>query len=44
MFAEDLSAASLASSAVVDLVALGFFAVFTYLAAYLVWLRSSIVG
>ncbi len=43
VFAEDLSAASLASSAVVDLVALGFFAVFTYLAAYLVWLRSSIV-
>ena len=44
VFAEDLSTASLASSAVVDLVALGFFAVFTYLAAYLVWLRSSIVG
>ncbi len=44
VFAEDLSAASLASSAVVDLVLLGFFAVFTYLAAYLVWLRSSIVG
>ena len=43
VFAEDLSAASLARSAVVDLVALGFFAVFTYLAAYLVWLRSSIV-
>ena len=36
VFAENLSAASLASSAVVDLVALGFFAVFTYLAAYLV--------
>ena len=44
VFSEDLSAASLASSAVVDLVTLGFFAVFTYLAAYLVWLRSSIVG
>ena len=44
VFAEDLSAASLASSAGVDLVVLGFFAVFTYLAAYLVWLRSSIVG
>ena len=44
VFAEDLSAMSLAGSAVVDLVALGFFAVFTYLAAYLVWLRSSIVG
>ena len=44
VFAEDLSAASLASSAVVDLVALGFFAVFTYMAAYLVWLRSSIIG
>lgn len=42
VFAEDLSAASLAGSAVVDLVLLGFFAVFTYLAAYLVWLRSSI--
>ena len=44
VFAEDLSAASLAGSAVVDLVLLGFFAVFTYLAAYLVWLRSSIAG
>ncbi|MXX37794.1 MAG: ABC transporter permease subunit [Gemmatimonadetes bacterium] len=44
VFSEDLSAASLASSAVVDLALLGFFAVFTYLAAYLVWLRSSIVG
>ncbi len=44
VFAEDLSAASLASSAAVDLVLLGFFAVFTYLVAYLVWLRSSIVG
>ena len=44
VFSEDLSAASLARSAVVDLVELGFFAVFTYLAAYLVWLRSSIVG
>ena len=43
VFSEDLSAASLASSAVVDLVVLGFFAVFTYLAAYLAWLRSSIV-
>ena len=43
VFAEDLSAASLAGSAAVDLVLLGFFAVFTYLAAYLVWLRSSIV-
>ena len=32
----------LAGSAIVDLVLLGFFAVFTYLAAYLVWLRSSI--
>ena len=42
VFAEDLSATSLAGSAVVDLVLLGFFAVFTYLAAYLVWLRSSI--
>lgn len=42
VFAEDLSAASLAGSAIVDLVLLGFFAVFTYLAAYLVWLRSSI--
>ena len=42
VFAEDLSAVSLAGSAVVDLVLLGFFAVFTYLAAYLVWLRSSI--
>lgn len=44
VFAENLSAASLASSAIVDLALLGFFAVFTYLAAYLVWLRSSIVG
>ena len=44
VFSEDLSAASLASSAVVDLALLGFFAVCTYLAAYLVWLRSSIVG
>ncbi len=44
VFKEDLSAASLAGPAVVDLVLLGFFAVFTYLAAYLVWLRSSIVG
>ena len=43
LFVEDLSAAALASTAVVDLVALGFFAVFTYLLAYLVWLRSSIV-
>ncbi len=43
VFAENLSAASLASSAIVDLALLGFFAVFTYLAAYLVWLRSSIV-
>ena len=42
VFTEDLSASSLAGSAVVDLVLLGFFAVFTYLAAYLVWLRSSI--
>ena len=44
VFAEDLSVASLARSAVVDLVLLGFFAVFTYLAAYLVWLRSSIAN
>ena len=44
VFAEDLSAAALAGSAVVDLVALGFFAVFTYLAAYLVWLRCSIAN
>ncbi len=44
VFAENLSAAALASTAVVDLVLLGFFAVFTYLAAYWVWLRSSIVG
>ena len=44
VFAEDLSAASLARSAIVDLVLLGFFAVFTYLAAYLVWLRSSIAN
>ena len=44
VFAEDLSAASLASSAVVDLALLGFFAVFTYLAAYLVWLRCSIAN
>lgn len=42
VFAEDLSAASLTHSAAVDLVLLGFFAVFAYLAAYLVWLRSSI--
>ena len=44
LFVEDLSAATLANSAFVDLVALGFFAAFTYLAAYLVWLRSSIAG
>ena len=44
VFAEDLSAASLAGAAIVDLVLLGFFAVFTYLAAYLVWLRSSIAN
>ncbi len=43
VFAEDLSAAALAGSSIVDLIALGFFAVFTYLAAYWVWLRSSIV-
>lgn len=42
MFKEDLSVFSLAGPVMVDLVTLCFFAMLTYLAAYLVWLRSSI--
>ena len=44
VFKEDFSATSLAGPVVVDLVALGFFAVFTYLVAYLFWLRCSIAN
>ncbi len=43
VFTEDLSATTLLRHAVVDVVGLGFFAMFTYMLAYRAWLRASIV-